>query len=1201
MTDSYRLLLAVLFTLLPVMSCEKFEEVSVRETDTIVFTATLSSGSTPSVKGHSSLFTEETEDWLLSPDSKAPVTTTLDGRNAKVIGLLSGSGDIADVTPLDNFKNVIFSFNGDELTSESKIRWGSIPIRTGGVQMNNLKLYIYSPLPQDVAAAPGSDGRYKGIQFPSEDAAGAPIISYVLPHDKADHTDIIVANKEVRRTDDNTTSEFGKNIPLTFTHALSALRFKMGFDCIVKSVVISGVYNYGEYTIGAGWDGHEKVDSDGDGDADDTFILRFGENGEGVSVKAGDNLYDDVMMMIPQTIPFGETDDPRMTVTYEGDEGEKTISASLKGTTWREGRLITYTIHENLSTQDYIYFDLNAGSVTIQYKNSKATYSGKVFTIKDGKSTAVTVSGTHFPTNKYYVYQSTSSNRSATGWDGAIGTSNMRVPKYDPVYVVDAETGKRTLWSDFITNNPDVESVIEAWDSVEGAGQVTSTNKGTPSEIANNQNKPGATGAVRNVGRQVTLNNITVKGNVGAVNLNIDNLYSSYQEAYSTSRTTGGISFIPSGDNTVLTVNMIGDNRFGCIHYTNTDPAKHALVFEGTGSLTVADTDYYIFEDNGVKSYYSNRGCSVIGSSDNADHSHNIIFNSGVVFAGATKAEYCTAIGGGGNGNSTIEINGGVVTAVASGTGTAIGGGTGVSQAGGEGYVTINNGNVYAYNHANSRNIPSSAIGGAGSRSQQGSLGVVTINGGNVYAESGLGTAIGGGSSATKQGGDAEVYIYDGYVVAKSVSKRETGTASSGIGGGCSYTNKSSSSTLNGGIATIVIGKNGTNPIVRTGSIGGGTTGAGKGKIGSANITINSGDIQAQFVMAASDNNTFTMNGGTIRNSYHTDSEYDHIQTNGGAVYMEQGIFTLNGGTIKNCTGINGGAVYIKGSSGTKFIMNGGSIIESTAVNNGGALYLEGGSVTIDGGLIEKNLASKGNGGGICIKDGSFEMLNHDAIIRMNAAYSQNTPGCGSGGGVYVTSGTADVTVDIKAGTIAHNTSDRYGGGLGVYMADNSTKYARVNVGESKGNTNTDPNITENRASLEGGGLYIKGANSAVTINDGLIARNHIAGYADNSDVAVEGGMVTLNGGAVDSRTVIYSDNGEYYGGTDHILQQEVVTATNSLMNIPGEFTRLGYRLDSWHTRRDGDDTRGKRYGLEGIINISSKLTLYAQWIYVGN
>lgn len=1179
----YRLISTILIVI--ISSCIKMEELSVMNSDYIIFKASLGSDNEPDVKSISENYTAVTEDWILTPDTKGEIMTKLDG-SATVIGLLSEKGDISASKPWSGLKDSKFSFNGDELSSETPVRWGTIDSRYG-----NISMFLYSPVSID------------GAVLPSDDAAGAPQMTYILPSDIARHTDIIAAHKEVTR------ANFGQSVPITFNHIFTALKFKMGFSCTVKSLTISGVYNKGTYTIGSSWGGHTfYTDETNNG----SYTVTFGEGESGKHIDADTELFDGVMMMIPQTIPFEQTDNPRLTVTYLKDGAEKKISASLKGVKWDEGKMITYTLHEKTKESNYIYFDLAAGNVKI----TNQTYEGFVYATKasSGKREAIEISGTISAGQSYYVYQSciTDVNKSSknykAGYDGYDNktkkfTGDFTLPSYPPV------TYKGQLWSDFITNNTYVDGdeeingkkgVIQAWDNAAGAGQADSKSINSASV-----NGSGAKGAVREAGREATKNRIHITGNIGDVKLYIDNIYSSYQQRGSTpnrKRAQGGISFLPAqdGSHSVLTINIIGDNRLGCVNYQNwTDSEKNCLVFEGSGSLTVGDTDYYR-DDEGLG---SNRSCAVIGGKDEPKEEedvYNIVFNSGVIYAGATPST-CTAIGGGGNGNTSITINGGTITAVAKTTGTAIGGGTGLVQPGGEGKVTITNGNVYAYNFANTSNVPAAAIGAAGSRDAKGGKGHVTIEGGYVYAYAGRGTAIGGGSSAQNFAGDGTIIISGGTVIAKT-----EGRQSVGIGGGSSYTSQYNPTTgdkaftKNGGSAQVTITGN---PIIRTGSIGGGTPGKGEskgGKIGSAKINVKGGDIQAQFVMADSDGNVFDMSGGVIRNSSTSDTDYECIQDNGGAVYMEKGTFVMSGGEIKNCTGKNGGAVYIKGTSATTFTMNGGSILQSTALNNGGALYLDGGTVTLNGGTISRNLAQKGNGGGIYIKGGNFTMPElSTAEISKNAAYSRNSDGFGSGGGVYVTSTENNVTVDILSGTIQGNSADRYGGGLGVVMSGSTNIAANVSVGIENDKPELNPLITGNRASIQGGGLYVNGALANITINDGKIMDNLIAGYSHNPNVANEGGMVTLNGGDVTHVVVTYMPNGGTIildGNTVSSVTQNIVTSTNSKMSVPGTFQRTGWVVDHWHTRQDGDNTKGKRYEIGGILNLDESIILYAQW-----
>jgi hypothetical protein len=501
---------------------------------------------------------------------------------------------------------------------------------------------------------------------------------------------------------------------------------------------------------------------------------------------------------------------------------------------------------------------------------------------------------------------------------------------------------------------------------------------------------------------------------------------------------------------------------------------------------------------------------------------------------------------------------------------------------GGPGEVHITGGNVYAYNFANIWNIASSAIGGGGSMGQIGSAGTVNISGGYIYAYSALGTAIGGGSSSSKQGGNATINITGGYIVAKS-----NNSVANGIGGGTGGTDAG----VNGGTAKVTIGGN---PIIRTGSIGGGKTNNASGHIGSADINISGGDIQAQFVMAAGAGvpPTFNMSGGLIRNSDTDDTEYLHVQKNGGAVYLEEGSFTMSAGEIRQCYAERGGAIYIKGSPSTTFNMTGGKITECVAKNDGGAVYLEGGMVTFSGGELSHNLAGRGNGGGFCIVGGNFSMPEGGtASIIENAAFSDNTIG-GKGGGLYVTSAGSDVTVDIISGNIINNSSDKVGGGISVDMTGNETSSANVTVGKTDGG-NLNPLISDNHTIVMGGGLYAKGIKAGITINSGKIALNTISGYVSNPDVANEGGMVTLNGGDVTHVTVTYNNNGAFYGTEVETAQQKIVTSTNSTMIVPVRFEKLGYEHSGWNTRPDG---KGITYTEGQIMNLSSDLTLYAQW-----
>jgi len=1102
--------------------------------------------------------------------SRGALTNHLGGE-AGVLGFQYD--DENDKTPIaggDN--NLECEFDGNQLVAkDATILWETIT-------QKHLNVYAYAPYVSSMTATDSMK-----LDF----ATAPPEINYIVPDLIANQKDILVARWISKEQKDSENFK-NKTIPLVFNHALTAVRFKVAFACKVKSVEIRNVYNHGEYDfLQEEWTiigQPQAVRSDGSISSCHTYKLSFSNEYHEYEEFGNEGpefltLEDEYMILMPQTLPK----DAEIVLTCKekdenGDEQDKEYSVNIGDKVWEPGKLITYTFYQGQAPET-IYFDLAAGCVTI----NGSTYTGYVY--KGGGENPVTVSGAHKTGNHYYVYQSTAANRAAI-WNGDV----CRPPEYTNITAPDGRP-----WREFITNNTNVESVIDVWHK-------------DHDQIA------------KNVGRSGTENWININGSV-TCDLTIDNIYSIYQNGNKDPnfRLTAGITFVPTGNNAKLTVNMVGDNRLGAVHYYN--PYKgNEIIFEGTGSLTVADVDGIKkgLSDNGNcgldhnegKGYWSNFWSSAIGGCDDGRQEicHGIVINSGIIFAGTTKAENCTAIGGGGNAYGEVTINGGTVTAVATTTGTAIGGGIGFNSQGGKGKVEITGGNVYAYNHANRWNIPSSAIGGAGSRSNYGEEGTVIISGGYVYAESALGTAIGGGSSQSRYGGDANITISGGEVFAKTGSRM---SASIGGGTGCSNPAEANKNNYNhnGGNANITIYGN---PIIRTGSIGGGGTGDSEDYIGNATIHIYGGDIQGQFLLSAGTGKgeipSFEMTGGTIRNSNTADEEYLHVKPDGGAVYLENGTVTISGGEIRNCKANRGGAIYIEGSSkdgvasNASFIMSGGFIEDNEAIGvdvdnigqgGGGAVYIIDGKVEMTGGTISDNMAAGGNGGGIFIRRGSLTVNGKDAVIKGNTSEIRRNGDAfagGNGGGIYVYSNSQNVDVDVKllSGKIIENTADRRGGGLCV-IQDNKERKALITVG-TQGADNFNLQIIRNHTLLQGGGVYAKGANAHIIINSGTIQDNTVSQYVHNEDVANDLGSVTLNGGDVKHNDVTFNIN----DGSDNpeTSIQKIVTETNSVLITP-KFTRMGFTLVGWNTKPSG---AGESYAEGDIMKINKDITLYAQW-----
>lgn len=552
---------------------------------------------------------------------------------------------------------------------------------------------------------------------------------------------------------------------------------------------------------------------------------------------------------------------------------------------------------------DYIYFDLAAGNVEI----SSTSYSGAVYV----KGEIKPVTGDHKADNKYYVYQSNTDKDSPgyyenTGYDNTgdyNDTKNCHVPDYKRV----SYDGKP--WREYITNNTEVKTVSTNWEK-----------------------------AAEDSDRKSTINKINfATESYYSVDMTVDNIWSSYHPN-STSRTNGGIgAHLDNMKGTSIQLRLKGDNRVGCVHYSSDLGSGNQIIFSNgddnstPGSITVAD-----FPNQWGYNHWN----AVIGAADSkpfdADMSEGIVINGGVIFAGSTPEDNCTAIGGGGNNYGSVTINGGTVTAVASTTGTAIGGGIGYGDVGGDTDVIINKGIVYAYNLGVQKGIgdnftkfvPAAAIGGGSSHGSRGNNRTnVTITGGKVYAQCMGGAAIGGGGGANGTGGHANINISGGEIIAKSTEGTygtETITAGVSIGGGTGKTG--------GGSVELNI----SGGILRTGSIGGGKT-TGTGNIGHANVKITGGNMVGQVIMAGGAANpcTFEMSDGEIHSADvingHTVTDLDdpqgdipitYIEDNGGAVWMDdpKGVTNISGGTIRNCSAQKGGAIYMTGG---KFTMSG--------------------------------------------------------------------------------------------------------------------------------------------------------------------------------------------------------------------------------------------------------------------------------------
>ena len=444
-------------------------------------------------------------------------------------------------------------------------------------------------------------------------------------------------------------------------------------------------------------------------------------------------------------------------------------------------------------------------------------------------------------------------------------------------------------------------------------------------------------------------------------------------------------------------------------------------------------------------------------------------------------------------------------------------------------HVTGNSANhggaLYVVNYNN--NIkPSVTIGGAIGGANEGEANTAT-DGGAVYVQSGTltvkGTILGNTASGNGGGNGGGLCVNGGIVTLENdstIGGAEAGSGNSAANGGGVY---KAAGTLN---------------------LEGAITGNTASNNGGGLFTVND-----QTVGGSVTNNTASVNGGGIYAGGGTLTATAAITGNtattgnGGGVYQASGTYNLNGGSVSNNTAIAGNGGGICALNVTTTVS--GAVLAGNAASqgNGGALYMEGGSVMVQGGplsrvedtetvnavarsLIGGTEEGSGNtanaGGAIYASSGSVTIANGDIIGNSATA---------SGGAIYAQS--ASVTVKKQTTTIA------------VVGSDGKTSNKTVEV------AGADIAITGNTAS-QGNGGAICSASGAVTISDGTLSDNAANNSAGNETDGLGGavyagsGNVTYSGDSITGNTA--TNGAALYVGSGVADISASITG-----NIPGE------------------------------------------------
>ena len=254
------------------------------------------------------------------------------------------------------------------------------------------------------------------------------------------------------------------------------------------------------------------------------------------------------------------------------------------------------------------------------------------------------------------------------------------------------------------------------------------------------------------------------------------------------------------------------------------------------------------------------------------------------------------------------------------------------------------------------------------------------------------------------------------------------------------------------------------------------------------NEAIGSGEGGGVYVGTRAD---ATLKGCTVANN-------KSVST-GGGIAAKLSTVTLDDTTVENNQAVNGGGLFHQGLAvpGSLTLQNGSIIRNNTASSMGGGLFLWGNvGLKSDNSEISGNKALYGAGIAASQYTANFASPKLELVdTKVNNNGDANTV---MGGGIYAASG---VTVTSKNTKFLDNTANS-GGGILLYL-----------------NSSADLNNSEvggNKATGNGGGVYVYDATCSVTASNGTVFREN-SGY--------RGGGIFSSGGTVTAEDSTFEKN----------------------------------------------------------------------------
>ena len=247
--------------------------------------------------------------------------------------------------------------------------------------------------------------------------------------------------------------------------------------------------------------------------------------------------------------------------------------------------------------------------------------------------------------------------------------------------------------------------------------------------------------------------------------------------------------------------------------------------------------------------------------------------------------------------------------------------------------------------------------------------------------------------------------------------------------------------------------------------------------------------------------------------------------SSGGAVYIEGGTFTMESGSAVTGGNVsaNGGAVYV--DSGT-FTMNGGTISQGNAESGGNGVCVYSGTFAMNGGEITEcgQGSQKGNGAVMIYKPASGASAAGSFVMKSGKIHRNSAT---QGAGVFVNGG----TFEMSGGSISDNEAiGPTGSGGAVYVYNGSFDMSR------------NATINNNQSSMDAGGVYV-GSTFSVS-GSPTITGNTVSGTANNVYLP-RTKTITIGTGGLSGGTIGVTAEAMTANGTARITDIDVPGAAN--------------------------------------------------------